>query len=159
MIALQISAIALSSFCFWLGGYRILFFRRYMMPIILGVTISILTHVWWLGLAIMPVSVAFSCGYGDNSIIRRIFGNGWGRSVWGGLAAICLSLPLFLTHHLSIFGVQAINDNYTVDSIVVLILYLSLNFTLENVLKNIPQYIGDPIIGVGFASIVLLAYP
>ncbi len=85
----------------------------------------------------------FCLGYGESSPLRHIFGNGWGRGVWGVLAAICLSLPLFLTHHLSLW---------------LFVLYLVLNFTLENALKNVNQKIGDPIIGLGFSFIIFLIH-
>ena len=140
MIFLKLAVLIVSSFLFWLGGYSWLPARRFIMPAILTVLALVLTQSWWC-LSMLSCMGIFCLGYGEKSPLRHIFGNGWGRGVWGLLAAICLSLPLFLTHHIGV---------------ILLLAYLSLNFTLENALKDVKQYIGDPIIGAGFASIVLL---
>jgi len=131
--------VLICSALFWVGGKWWLPARRFILPTILSLTSLILSHSWY-SLTMLSCIGVFCLGYGDNSLLRHIFGNGWGRGVWGLLAAICLSLSLFLTHHLSIWF---------------FVPYLALNFTLENVLKNINQNIGDPIIGLGFSCILL----
>lgn len=85
----------------------------------------------------------FCLGYGEKSPLRHCFGNGWGRGVWGLLAALSISTTFLLTGHLILL---------------LFFSYLALNFTLENALKNIPQVIGDPLIGAAFASIILLIH-
>lgn len=122
------------------GGFNFKPARRFILPVILVGVIYFYSHTLFSFLCLLSI-VAFSLGYGENSFVRHVFGNGWGRGVWGLLAAICLSLPLFLTHHLLILFFLG---------------YLALNFTLENALKNINQIFGDIIIGMGFGSIVFL---
>lgn len=133
----------ISSALFWLGGFSFLPARRFIMPFILTITSLYLTHWNWYCLSMLSCMGIFCLGYGDNSPLRHIFGNGWGRGIWGLLGALALSLGLFLTGHLVWY---------------LLIPYLVVNFILENALKDIPQFIGDPIIGLGFSSIVLLIH-
>ncbi len=142
MIELKLAVIGICSALFWLGGFCWLPARRFIMPVILtGYTLWLTSSLFCL--TMLTCIGIFCLGYGEKSPLRHIFGNGWGRGIWGILAAICLSQSLFLTHHLSVWF---------------LIPYLALNFTLENALKDINQKIGDPIIGAGFASIVLLIH-
>lgn len=142
MILLKFAVMAICSALFWLGGYSWKPARRFILPTILTATALLFTHSWWC-LLMLSSMATFSLGYGDNSIFRKIFGNGWGRGVYGLLSAICLSLILLLTHHIGVWFFVG---------------YLALNFSLENALKNIPQKIGDPIIGAGFASIIFLIH-
>lgn len=138
----KLIVIGICSALFWLGGFSFLAARRFIMPTILCV-VSLLISNSFLCLTMLSCIGIYCLGYGDKSPLRHIFGNGWGRGVWGLLAAICLSLALLLTHHIPILF---------------FVLYLALNFTLENALKNMPQVIGDPIIGAGFSSIVILIH-
>lgn len=144
LFSLKIFILFLSSFLFWWGGFNFNKARRFIMPLILTATCLIFTN---FDLRILPMicSIGFLCvGYGDNSFFRKVFQDGWGRGVWGLLVALSLSLSLFLTMHMSLLF---------------FIIYLAINFTLENVLKKLPQSIGDPIIGCGFASILLIIHP
>lgn len=142
MIALRLTVMAICGGLFAWGGFSWHNARRFIMPLVLTLTCLYITRDLW-SLAMLTSSAAFCIGYGDKSIFRRIFGNGWGRGAWGFLAATCLSLPLFLTHHLSILFFFP---------------YLILCFTLENALKNINQIIGDLIIGASFASLILFVH-
>jgi len=129
------------SACFWWGGKRWHNARRFIMPIILSIFCA-WGRAWWLFPAIcVPMAGMLTLGYGDKSPLRRIFGDGWGRGVWGLLVALAASLGLFIGGFLPIYW---------------FIGYLALNFTLENALKKLPQDIGDPLIGLGFASLVFL---
>ena len=112
------------------------------MPTILAVSCAIITHSFW-SMTMLVSMAAFSLGYGDDSVFRRIFGNGWGRGVWGLLGALSLSLGLFITGHIGLMPFLA---------------YIVINFVLENALKNVNQKIGDPIIGLGFSSIVFIVH-
>lgn len=127
---------------FFVGGYVWKPARRFIMPTILT-GYSLLLFFSLYDLTMLACIGVFCLGYGDKSPLRHIFGNGWGRGIWGLLAAISLSLALFLMHHLSMWFFLP---------------YLALNFTLENALKNIPEVIGDPIIGLGLSSIVMLIH-
>ena len=127
---------------FWWGGKKWHNARRFIMPLILAVYAALKCHCWWLIPALFLPMVGVLClGYGDKSPLRRIFGDGWGRGVWGLLVALAASTGLFIGGFLPLY---------------LYIPYLALNFTLENALKKLPQAIGDPIIGLGFASILFL---
>lgn len=144
MIEIKIIIMSICASLFWLGGAYWHNARRFIMPFLLTVSALFFCHWEWWNISMIS-SIGILClGYGDNSWLRKVFGNGWGRGIWGLLVAICLSFPLLLTHNLSIWF---------------LVPYLALNFTLENALKNIPQFIGDPIIGLGFSCIILLIHP
>lgn len=148
--------IAMCSALFWLGGFCFLAARRFVLPVILSVYSCLQTHSLWPLLMLSTMGI-FCLGYGEKSPLRHCFGNGWGRGVWGLLAASCLSLPLFLTNHLGIY-LGFLHAQWLVGSLILLLVYVALNFTLENALKNIPQVIGDSIIGASFASILLLIH-
>ncbi len=143
MIEIKLLVMAVCAALFWWGGYSWKPARRFIMPCALT-----LFAVLYLKFSLVPVSMLscigiFCLGYGEKSPLRHCFGNGWGRGVWGLLGGLCLSLGLFLSGNLYWY---------------LLLPYLALNFILENALKDIPQVIGDPIIGGGFACIVLLIH-
>ena len=140
ILVIKIFVVLLGSFLFWYGGFKDHNFRRFYLPPILALAAWFITHDWRV-VSMLSVIGIYCLGYGDKSPLRHCFGNGWGRGIWGLLAGLCLSLPLYLTGHLVWYWFLA---------------YLTLNFTLENALKNIPQDIGDIIIGAGFCSIILL---
>lgn len=157
----KLIVMAICSALFWLGGFCWIPARRFIMPTILMLLCLLISHSVWV-ISMLSCIALFCLGYGEKSPLRHCFGNGWGRGIWGLLAAICLSLPLFLTHHLTLpfLNLQATGNAHVFSfySIVVFVLYLSLNFTLENALKDIPQVIGDPLIGLGFSSIILICH-
>lgn len=131
----------LSSALFWIGGKWWHNARRFIMPLLLAISALFLTHFDWWTLTMLLTMLIFCLGYGDKSPLRHIFGNSWDRGIWGLLAGLALSLGLFISGHLHLYF---------------FIPYLALNFTLENALKNLPQDLGDPIIGISFASIIFL---
>lgn len=140
MIILKILITLAGAFCFFWGGYKNHNFRRFILPLLLTLSVLWLTHSIWALTMLTSIGV-FVSGYGEKSVFRHIFGNGWGRGVWGLLAGLCLSLGMFVTGHLALHW---------------FLLYLVASFVLENALKNLNQKIGDPIIGLAFSSIVLL---
>lgn len=143
MIALKILIVLICSFLFWWGGHSWNVARRYFMPLLLTATSFLLTHFEIYSL-IMICSIGFlTLGYGEKSPLRHVFGNGWGRGIWGLLVGLALSLPLFLTAHIQWY---------------LFVAYIVLSFTLENALKDIDQMIGDPIIGMTFGSIIFLIH-
>ena len=139
--SLKALTVAVFQGLFWWGGYNFKASRRFIAPFVLSVACAIILRLWYVIPLMCPAMLVFSLGYGDNSRFRHIFGDGWGRSVWGLLGALALSLGLFLTGHLAWYFFLP---------------YLVLNFILENALKNLKQWLGDPIIGVGFGCIVFL---
>lgn len=141
MIAIKIFVMFICAVLFWWGGYSWHNARRFIMPVILTVSALLLTHFDWWTLTMLATIGVFCLGYGDKSPLRHIFGPGWGRGVWGLLAGLTLSLGLFLTGQVAVGW---------------FVIYLGMSFTLENALKNINQKIGDPLIGIGFASILIV---
>jgi len=139
---LKLITLIVSAVLFWWGGYNWLPARRFIMPSVITVTTVIITHWWWaLLLMLPPMSLFLSLGYGPKSEFYYLFGDGCGRGVWGLLVGIAASLGLCMAGHLQLYW---------------FIPYLAVSFTLENLLKSLPQDEGDPIIGLGFASIMLL---
>lgn len=141
---LKIAIVLISSGLFYLGGNGFLFCRRFILPVLLTLSCLLYSHWDWYSLTMLSCIGIFCLGYGVKSPLRHCFGNGWGRGVWGTLAGLCLGLGLCLTGHVYWFF---------------FVPYLFLSFTLENALKDLPTWIGDPIIGAGFASIVLITHP
>lgn len=154
MIYVELFIMAVCAALFWWGGYNWHNARRFIMPCVMAVTCTYLAHSWWVLVQLSVISI-FVLGYGEKSVLRHCFGDGWGRGVWGVLSAICLSVPLFVTHHLGLtFG--HLHLGWLFGSCFVGIVYTALNFILENALKKLPQFIADPIIGLAFSSIILL---
>lgn len=145
MFELKIAIMVFCATLFWWGGFSWKPARRFIMPSIITVACLLIAHTIqthnWYQLTQLSCIGVFCLGYGDNSPLKHIFGNGWGRGVWGLLGALALSLDLFLSGHMVWYYFLG---------------YLGLNFTFENALKNIPQAIGDTIIGIGFSSIIIL---
>lgn len=127
---------------FALGGYNRLIFRRWLMPIILTGSAYLLTHNLWV-LTMLSAGGALSLGYGDKSQFRHIFGDSWGRGVWGLIVALCLSLALFIIGHLAWYW---------------LAVYLTACFFAEPLFKNLWQVSGDFIIGAVFGSVILMIH-
>lgn len=154
MLALKLLVMILCAGLFWWGGDSWKPARRFIMPVVLALCCAYYAHSFW-ALAMLSCIGAFCLGYGEKSPLKHVFGNGWGRGVWGLISASCLSAPLFLTQHLGIqVGHLALASAPW--TYILLALYSSLNFILENALKDINQKLGDPLIGLGFASIVFL---
>ena len=148
MLILKLIVLLVNSALFWVGGKWNHNARRFVMPLVIS-SYCAWGHAWWLIPAIwIPMAGVLCLGYGDKSPLRHIFGDGWGRGIWGLLVGLAASLGLFLGHfmiHWLFFP-----------SWVFLVLYLAINFTLENALKKLPQDIGDPLIGASISSIILL---
>lgn len=139
---------------FWLGGFIFLSARRDIMPPLLTISCALFAECWW-ALTMLTSVVIYHLGYGEKSTFKHIFGDGWGRGVWGLLAGLCLSTWALVTGHLCAPPHPhwlSILDNFP--TWIWFLIYNAGNFTFENALKRIPQCIGDPIIGAWFASIV-----
>ena len=140
MIWLKILIVLLCGALFWIGGKWDHNARRFVMPLLLSISALFFSHWDWWVLTMLSTVGVFCLGYGDKSPFRHIFGNGWGRGVWGLLAGFGLSSGLFFSGYLHLYF---------------FIPYLALSFILENALKNLPQDLGDPLIGAGFGLIIL----
>lgn len=139
---LKLIVILFCSWCYWAGGNFQHNFRRFLMPVVLTATVIFITHSF-LALT-MLFSVGTLClGYGDNSPIRHIFNNFWGRSIWMFFVSLALSLGLFLTSHLYLYF---------------FIPYVIICFFSGGLLKDWNQLIGDIIYGFLLSSIVLFVH-
>ena len=72
--------------------------QRFIMPVCYAISISIVSHTWWLGLTVLPMIGTLCLGYKD-------FGtsDGFNRGMWLFLIGITAGLGPVLTHHLSWF--------------------------------------------------------
>lgn len=143
MIILKLIIMTVCSALFFWGGFNFNKARRYIMPLILTASLFIFTNFNFYTFFSL-VSIGFlTLGYGEKSPLRHVFGDGWGRGIWGLLVAVALSVGVFLSGHIYLYFFLP---------------YLALNFILENALKKLPQIVGDPIIGLGFSSILLILH-
>jgi len=132
---------------FSVGGAKILFFRREIMPMILTAFFVYHTHSPWALTALLACGIT-ALGYGDKSPLRHCFGDSWGRGTWSLLVALSLSLWAVLTgnivhgefiRHLALPWFFA---------------YLVAGFFCEPLFKNLWQIGGDLLIGMTLASVV-----
>lgn len=107
-----------------LGGKHWLFCRRYIMPFVIALCVSIVSHVWWLGITCLPVCGTLTLGY--------FSGENWGRALWLFLQAFVLSLGCLLFHHLGWW--------YWLPFIIG-------SGVLGGIYKNWPQLLGDAVTG------------
>lgn len=116
-----------------LGGWHILWMRRYLMPVVLGAGVSVVTHIWWLGLMILPVMGTLCLGYFKD-------GNA-GRALWLFIQAIVIGLGITMTGHLAwyFYLIYAIGAG-----------------VLGGLYKNWQQILGDSITGIYLGSIIFL---
>ena len=138
---IKLLIVLICSALFWVGGKWNHNAKRFVMPFILAISALFITHFDWWTLTMLSTMGIFCLGYGEDSPLHHIFGNGWGRGVWGLLAGLTLSTGLFFSGHLHLYFYLP---------------YLALSFTLENVLKDLNQNLGDPLIGAGFGLILFL---
>ncbi len=111
------------------------------MPAVIGVSISIVTHVWWLGLTVLPSMGTLSIGYGEKSILHKYFSDFWVRFVWMALSAITIGLGCFIFGHLAWY---------------LYILYILVLSIVCAILRNLNEVIGDLLFGSLIGSIVFL---
>ncbi len=110
-----------------LGGYHWLFCRRYIMPFILAVGFSIVTHTWWVGSMVLPVMGTLCLGY------FKIKNQFLSRGGWLALQAFVIGIGVFLTGHLPWF--------LYVPNVV-------LAFVAGGLLYNMKQIEGDVLFGI-----------
>ncbi len=120
-----------------LGGFCFLPARRFILPFVLAVSVSIFLHIWWIGALILPVIGTLCLGYKD-------FGSGkFSRGFWLFVQYVLVGLGLFLTHHLSWY---------------VYIPYCVLGGILGGSLVDVFQPIGDMIEGIILGAILLFIH-
>ena len=115
------------------GGYSWHNARRFIMPIVLGYGISIVTNAWWLGLLILPVMGTLCLGYFSDK--------NWGRALWIFLQAFVIGIGLLMTEHLIWYYFLA---------------YVVIAGVVGGLYKNLKQIYGDFFIGTYLGCIILL---
>lgn len=117
------------------GGHSFLFARRYLIPFLLAVNASLLTHLWWVGLMLLPVIGTLSIGYSKDS--------NFGRALWIGMQCFVLGLGLFLTHHLAWYFYVP---------------YVIFGCVLGGIYRNWFQIIGDTVTGCYLGLIIFMIH-
>lgn len=118
-----------------LGGYHWLFCRRFIMPALIGVSVAIFCHVWWLVFLPLPAMGTLCLGYSKDGNL--------GRALWIGLQCVALGLGLCLCGHLAWYFFAP---------------YVILGCVLGGLYKNIQQIIGDMMTGCYMGLIIFLVH-
>jgi len=135
MIFFQLFIQACCGACDAIGGWHILWMRRYLMPSIIGVACAIITHTWWVVFLPLPTMGTLCIGYSKD-------GN-FGRALWIGLQCLVLGLGLFLFHHLYWF---------------LYLPYIVIGCVLGGLYRNWQQIFGDIVTGCYLGIIVFLIH-
>lgn len=114
------------------GGFSWHDARRFIMPVVLAVTASFLTHIWWSGFLVLPVIGTLCLGYFSDK--------NWGRGLWLFLQAVMIGLGLTITGHIYWF---------------IYVPYVIGAGILGGIYKNWWQPLGDFITGCYLGLIVL----
>lgn len=107
------------------GGYKFIEARRFIMPFVLAVYVSIKSHVWLLGFVVLPAMGTLTLGYFSDK--------NWGRALWVFVQALALTAGVTILGHLNWL---------------IVIPYLIGAGVLGGVYKNWQQLIGDAAVGV-----------
>lgn len=121
-----------------IGGRSFLFARRELLPLMLCADAHYVTKSVW-AFTMLVACGTLSLGYGERSPLRRLFGDGLGRGIWSLFVGISLCAWAVPTGHLPLL---------------IALLYCIACFIAEPLFKNLPQFIGDMLIGSVFGSIV-----
>ncbi len=98
MIEIKLAVLISCAICKVIGELWQHNFQRFLMPVIIALGVSLVSHVWWLGFTCLPM-IGFLCmGYKDYGK-----SDGFARGAW--LAVICASAGLgcVISGHLAIY--------------------------------------------------------
>ncbi len=140
MIVIKLLTIVICAVLNFIGGWKWHNARRYFMPVILGASISLVSHMWWLGLTVLPVMGILSIGYGEKSILWKYLTDAGARGMWMFLSALAIGLGCVIAGHLAWF---------------IYVPYCILAGVLGATLRNMNEIIGDLLFGAFLASIIL----
>ena len=62
--------------------------QRFIMPVIIAVGVSLVSHVWWLGLTCLPMIAPLCLGYDDYGK----WSDGFNRAMWLGMILVTAGL-------------------------------------------------------------------
>ncbi len=117
------------------GGYSWHNARRFIMPCVIALGISLASGVWWLGLTSLPVMGTLCLGY--------FGGKFWGRGLWLALQAAVLGLGPLVLGHLAWW----LYAPYLVGALL-----------LAGFLYNLEQIVGDLIFGAWLGAVILAVH-
>lgn len=140
MIFIEVLIIILSAILNFIGGWKWHNARRYIMPVVIGIGVSIVSQVYWLGLTVLPTMGTLSIGYGEKSILYKYLSDFWCRATWMLMQSILFGAGCLIFNHLSWY---------------VYIPYCIISLVLGGLLRNINEIIGDLIFGVCLSSFIL----
>jgi len=118
-----------------IGGYCWLAARRYIMPCMIAIGVSLQSGTWWLGFTVLPVMGTLCLGY---------FGKGFlGRGLWLFVQAVVIAAGSTITNHLMWYFALP---------------YVIGAFLLGGLLYDIEQFVGDFIFGCWLSIIIFLLH-
>ena len=121
--------------CDALGGWHILWMRRYLMPALIGITCAIVTHTWWVVFLPLPCMGTLCIGYSKDGNL--------GRALWIGLQCLVLGLGLCIFGHLIWYFYLP---------------YIIGGCVLGGLYRNWEQILGDIVTGCWLGLIVLIIH-
>lgn len=128
MIEIKIGVIIICAVLKFLGETFQHNFQRFVLPVVYAISVSYISHVWWLGLTVLPMIGPICLGYKD-------YGNkdSVARALWLFVICVVASLGPFLTHHLAWY---------------VFFPYIVTAGFVGTLTRNINNWIGAPINGL-----------
>ena len=117
-----------------LGGDDVLFCRRYIMPVVIAIGVSIQSE-WWAGFTVLPVMGTLCIGYKGGKWLVR--------GAWMAMQAVVIGLGCLLTHHLAWYFYAP---------------YIGIAFLLGATLYDVEQLISDFLFGVFLSTIIFLVH-
>lgn len=122
------------------GGYSWHNARRFIMPLVISLTVSLATHTWWVGLPCLLAIAPLCTGYGEKSFFWKYFNDAWGRFLWASIVSLSFCLGLIVTNHLALY---------------IALIYIIGNGILQMTLRKYNQLLTDALFGVSFCSFIL----
>lgn len=126
-----------------LGGLAYHNSRRFIMPILIAIIVSINVHIWWIGATCLLASPCLCIGYGEKSFLWKYFNDFWGRFIWMVLVSLGFTLGLMVLHHLAVW---------------IGIVYIIGNGILGSTLRKINEIISESLFGITLASFILFVF-
>lgn len=96
MIFIKLAVLLICAVCKLIGELWWHNSQRYIMPVVLGIGVSLVTGVWWLGFTVLPMIIGLVLGY-------KTYGksNGFDRGAWLAVICVLAGLGCVILHHLA----------------------------------------------------------
>ena len=138
LIAVKLIIASLCGILDSIGGYCFVPARRFIMPFVLAIAVSIISRTWWLGIGVLLIIPTLCLGYKD-------FGKGnFSRGMWLFVQYVLCGLVMTITGHLSWY---------------LYLPYCVLGGVLGGSLVSVWQPLGDLIEGFMLGSIIFIIHP